>query len=512
MSEREEAVADDEAIVMETTRQRAREMVRVREVRAAQSGRRVAGERLDRAAPLLRAFDVAAVLIAALVLLGAAGAAGWPWHQQGNARLVLVAALLVPFCFDRARLYEGAGIRHRLMALGRAASGVAGIVGLLVLLAMVCFADWPPTAMILAEWATITLALLLAGRAGVLAAMSLPAVQELARDRVAVLGNSELADELATHLEGRPSAVRLVGMFDEHGNARRRARDLVRPAAGGDLKQLAMRGEVDRVVIALPRAEQGRVAALTRDLSSYAIDVSVCLDRPSPWEPIAEVSGPDISILDGVPARQVVRRPMRPGQIAAKAIEDRLLGLLMLVGLTPLFLVIAVAIKLTSPGPVFFKQKRHGFRNREIIVYKFRSMRTEASDPGGRVQTMRGDPRITSVGGFLRSSSLDELPQLINVVRGEMSLVGPRPLPIDMRTGGLLCSEIVEDYANRHRVKPGITGWAQINGYRGATTTRKQVHERVCLDNFYIDNWSLLLDLKIMVLTLIRVFNDDNAF
>ncbi len=467
---------------------------------------------------VLRAFDLLAMLAAAFLLLNATlgipGGAGWAWHQPGEGRLLLVAALVAPFCFDWAGLYGSAGGRRRMAAMARAAVALASILGFLVGIAAASGPDWPFTAEMLVEWAALTLMLLTLGRIALVASASLPPMKELVRERVAVLGSGLLAERVVSHFERGGAATHLVGLFDDQGDATRRPSEA--EPRWRNLRELAMRGEVDRVVIALSSAHQARAAELARELAPFAIDVAICSEALPALDEQAmartEESGIEAFSVDGLPLRRVVRRPLRRRQTMMKALEDRVLGSLLLIGLSPLLLVIAVAVRLTSPGDAVFKQKRHGFRSREFTVYKFRSMRADVADLGGRVQATRGDPRVTPIGAFLRASSLDELPQLINVVRGEMSLVGPRPLPIDMRTGGLLCSEIVDDYANRHRVKPGITGWAQINGYRGATTTREQVSERVRLDNAYIDGWSLLLDLKILLLTVVRVFHDENAF
>ncbi len=454
----------------------------------------------------LRAADCVAVVVSALFLTVAARASGGSHLRDGV--LLFLGVIATPFCFDRIGLYMP-GRRAPLGVLARAAVAIAGVVGLLLLAGVALFPSMPPSAEFLGVWSVLTLALVLAGRSGV--AVADASRRWLPRDRVAVVGSCDLAFRVAEHLERPTVPANLVGLFDDAGAATRSRPDAAQPARIDELKLRLTRGEVDRVIVALPEHQHGRIEELRRDLAPYAIDVSVCAGRRSPWGDGAAET--EVSWLGGdVVARPLLRRPLSRRELFVKACEDRVLGALMLVGLSPLFLAIGIAIKATSPGPVFFKQKRHGFRNREITVYKFRSMRTEASDFGGRVQTRRNDPRVTRIGKFLRKSSLDELPQLINVVRGEMSLVGPRPLPIDMRTDGLLCSEIVEDYFNRHRVKPGITGWAQINGYRGATTTAEQVQGRVRLDNDYIENWSLLLDLKIMVLTVARAFNDENAF
>ena len=174
--------------------------------------------------------------------------------------------------------------------------------------------------------------------------------------------------------------------------------------------------------------------------------------------------------------------------------------------------LIALAIKLDSSGPVLFRQQRYGFNNNLIEVWKFRTMYTHMADHGGHVQASRGDQRVTKVGAFLRRSSLDELPQLFNVLRGDMSLVGPRPHALDTRAQGRLFEEVVDRYAARHKVKPGITGWAQVNGYRGAADTVEKISRRVEYDLFYIDHWSIWFDLEILLRTVISVLKADNAY
>src|SRR6202034_3192608 len=161
--------------------------------------------------------------------------------------------------------------------------------------------------------------------------------------------------------------------------------------------------------------------------------------------------------------------------------------------LSPLMLVSALAIKLDSRGPALFRQRRNGFDTSQFVIFKFRTMRV-MEDGAAIAQAKRFDPRVTTVGKVLRRSSIDELPQLLNVLRGDMSLVGPRPHPIGMRASDRLCNEIVEDYAHRHRVRPGITGWAQVNGFRGATESHEHIRGRVACDLYYIENWSIFLD------------------
>jgi len=205
----------------------------------------------------------------------------------------------------------------------------------------------------------------------------------------------------------------------------------------------------------------------------------------------------------GVPVLTVFPKPISGSgwSFGAKLIEDRVLAVLLLVMILPVMGFIALCIKLDSPGPVFFRQKRYGFNNQLIDVVKFRTLRCEQQDDLARQLVTRNDPRVTRVGRFLRHMSLDELPQLLNVLAGEMSMVGPRPHALDARAGGRLYKEVVEKYAIRHKVKPGITGWAQVNGWRGETDTEEKIRKRVEHDLYYINNWSLTLDLIIILRT-----------
>ncbi len=218
-------------------------------------------------------------------------------------------------------------------------------------------------------------------------------------------------------------------------------------------------------------------------------------------------------VADSVSVTLLADRPIKRWDAVVKAGVDLLIGGLITVLLLPLLAIIALAIRIDSPGPVIFKQRRHAQNNREFEIYKFRTMRWKVSAAAEDLrQTSRRDERITSLGRFLRASSLDELPQLFNVLKGDMSLVGPRPHAVDMRTEGRLGHEITDLYPQRHRVKPGITGWSQVNGARGATDTVEQLRRRVTLDLHYIENWSLLLDLKILALTSREVIKGNNAY
>jgi len=242
-------------------------------------------------------------------------------------------------------------------------------------------------------------------------------------------------------------------------------------------------------------------------LKSLPVDIRLC---PGPISFHLERAA--VSHLAHLPLLNVLDRPLAGWQFVIKQIEDRVLAALILLLISPVLATIALLIKIDSPGPVLFRQQRYGFNNHLIEVLKFRTMRHDMRDETAEVLTRRNDPRITRIGAILRKYSLDELPQFFNVLRGEMSIVGPRPHAISAKAAGTLYDDAVRDYAARHRVKPGITGWAQVNGWRGETETLDQIRQRVAHDLVYIENWSLGLDLKIILMTLVGGFTGKNAF
>lgn len=211
-------------------------------------------------------------------------------------------------------------------------------------------------------------------------------------------------------------------------------------------------------------------------------------------------SGLSLLFRDGIPAEAIQSRS-RAWSLSGKRVFDVICASSALALLMPLFAAVAVCIVATSNGPVFFSQPREGLHGRSFLTLKFRSMRVEKGDPTGVAQTTRDDPRLTKIGKFIRRTSIDELPQLFNVLRGDMSLVGPRPHVAEMRAGGTLYKELVPYYDARLAMRPGITGWAQANGYRGPTVEAGRAYARVDHDIAYIQNWSFLLDLKIIFLT-----------
>jgi Undecaprenyl-phosphate glucose phosphotransferase len=264
---------------------------------------------------------------------------------------------------------------------------------------------------------------------------------------------------------------------------------------------------IDTVIVALPLDAEHVLVETLNKLTNVPVDVKLC-----PGEFAIRLGTLSASYLGGHTFLNVIDRPLRDWRWVAKSIEDRILGILILTLISPLLLAIGLLIRLDSPGPALFRQKRYGFNNELIEVLKFRTMYQDQTDAKAEQLTQRNDPRITRLGAFLRRTSLDELPQFLNVLRGEMSIVGPRPHALSAKAGPLLYQEAVKHYDARHRVKPGITGWAQINGWRGETNTLEQIRKRVEHDLYYIEHWSIALDLQIIARTIFGGFTGRNAF
>jgi Undecaprenyl-phosphate glucose phosphotransferase len=325
--------------------------------------------------------------------------------------------------------------------------------------------------------------------------------------RVAIYGADPEIIGRVVHLlrlQGLPQ-LHLIGVADERVKADMR-RDLPFIGGFGELVALARSGGVDQVLIALADINKARLKEILDQLSGVSLDVSMIPREALSLAPLYKVN-----FAGDIPLLTFWQRPHRDMDNVIKRLEDLAVASLALVLTAPIMLLTAALIKLTSPGPILFVQPRFGFNNREILVFKFRSMHVEKQDLLGEIRTSRGDARITRVGRVIRKLSIDELPQLWNVLRGDMSVVGPRPHAVHMKVGDLYYFEAVKGYAARHRVKPGITGLAQVRGLRGEIDTVERAIRRIELDTFYIDNWSLRLDLQIILETALKL-HDKNAY
>ena len=280
------------------------------------------------------------------------------------------------------------------------------------------------------------------------------------------------------------------------------------PLLGGTDELLAHRimPFVDRIVLTVPPGARDRIHSLLERLAILPNEITLLLDQDGEHD-----EAQAIDRIANIPLTRISGDQINHGKAITKRLQDIVVGSMALFIAAPIMLLVAIAVKLDSPGPIFFRQRRHGFNNEEIIVWKFRSMRFEASDAKAARQISTDDDRVTKVGRFIRKTSLDELPQLLNVLNGEMSLVGPRPHAIGMKTGDVESSRLVSEYAHRHRMKPGMTGWAAINGSRGAVDTPELVRNRVALDVEYIERQSFWLDLYIMFMTIPCLLGDSET-
>ena len=329
--------------------------------------------------------------------------------------------------------------------------------------------------------------------------------------RTAIVGGGEAGESLLRELSAQEdSDLRICGVFDDRTDER--SPDVVAgyPKLGNvdDLVEFARHTRLDLVIFTVPITAEQRLLTMLRKLWVLPIDIRLSAHmnklrfRPRSY-----------SYIGAVPVLDVFDKPIADWDVVLKSVFDRVIGACALIALSPVLLATALAVKLESKGPIIFRQKRYGFNNEMIEVFKFRSMYADHLDTTASKLVTRGDPRVTRVGRFIRKASLDELPQLFNVVfKGNLSLVGPRPHAVHAKAADRIYDEVVDGYFARHRVRPGITGWAQVNGWRGETDTPEKLQRRVEHDLHYIENWSLLFDLYILLKTPFALSKTENAY
>ncbi|MGX1790994.1 undecaprenyl-phosphate glucose phosphotransferase [Bosea sp. NPDC055332] len=462
-------------------------------------------EGLVRLADMLVILGVGGLVFAFYV----AGAVDYSLPYQVTVPLMAVGALVA---FQALHLYHVGALRNFIAMAMRVAAGWT----VLFLLALAGFfflkVGDQVSRVWLASFYAVGLALLLAERLAVsLIVLRLTRMGRLER-RTAVVGGGPAGEELIRALEAqRDTGLRICGVFDDRNDDR--SPDLVAgyPKLGtiDDLVEFARRTKLDLVIFTLPISAEARLLTMLRKLWVLPIDI-----RLSAHMSKLRFRPRSYSYIGAVPVLDVFDRPIADWDIVVKWVFDKIVGTLALIALSPLMLATAVAIKLDSRGPVLFRQKRYGFNNEMIEVLKFRSLYHEMSDFTAAKQVTKDDPRVTRVGRFIRKTSIDELPQLFNVVfKGNLSLVGPRPHAVHATMQNRAYEQVVDGYFARHKVKPGITGWAQINGWRGETDTEDKIQRRVEHDLYYIENWSVLLDLSILIKTPFSLMTkNENAY
>lgn len=328
--------------------------------------------------------------------------------------------------------------------------------------------------------------------------------------RAVIVGGGDEAAALIQSLEAdSASGIRICGIFDDRSDARSPDEVAGHPKLGtvAELVAFARLARVDLLIVSFPVTAETRLLQVLKKLSVLPVDIRLsALGSRLRFRPRA------YSYIGQVPFLDMVDRPISGWDALAKRAFDIAFSLIGLLLLSPVMLITAIAIRIDSPGPILFRQRRYGFNNEVIEVWKFRSMYHHLRDPAAKVAVTRDDPRVTRVGRFIRRSSIDELPQLVNVLTGKLSLVGPRPHAVNAHTGDRLWDEVVDDYFARHKVKPGITGWAQVNGWRGEIDTSEKIRRRVEYDLEYIDRWSVLFDFYIVLVTPVSLVRGENAY
>jgi len=460
-----------------------------------------------------------AVRVADFVLVNLVGVAlylgyvvplsGFHWEYVAAILGMTATAVL---CFQAADIYEVQVFRGQLRQMTRMISSWAFVFLLFIGVSFFAKLGGEVSRLWLSAFFFVGLAALLAERLFLRAL-----VRGWARDgrldrRTIVVGSDQTGEKLIEALKTQEdSDIHVLGVFDDRNDSRVLETCAGSPKLGkvDDIVEFARRTRVDLVLFALPISAETRILEMLKKLWVLPVDI-----RLSAHTNKLRFRPRSYSYLGKVPTLDVFEAPITDWDLVMKWLFDHVVGAIILLLVSPLMALVALAVKLDSPGPALFRQKRFGFNNERIDVFKFRSLYHDQADPLAVKVVTRNDSRVTRVGRFIRKTSLDELPQLFNVVfNSNLSLVGPRPHAVQGKLQSRLFDEAVDGYFARHRVKPGMTGWAQINGWRGEVDSEEKIQKRVEFDLTYIENWSVLFDLYILLKTpLALMTKNENAY
>jgi Undecaprenyl-phosphate glucose phosphotransferase len=460
-----------------------------------------------------------AVRMADLVLLSLVGLtlyfgyvvplSGFRWEYV--AAILAVAATTV-ICFQAADIYQVQIFRGQLRQMTRMISSWAFVFLLFIGASFFAKLGGEVSRLWLSAFFTVGLSALIASRVFVRSLVRRWAREGRLDRRTIIVGSDDSGEALVRALKAQEdSDIEVLGVFDDRNDSRALETCAGSPKLGkvDDIVEFARRTRVDLVLFALPISAETRILDMLKKLWVLPVDI-----RLSAHTNKLRFRPRSYSYLGKVPTLDMFEAPITDWDLVMKWLFDHVVGGLILLLALPVMALVALAIKLDSPGPVLFRQKRFGFNNERIDVFKFRSLYHHQADPLASKVVTKNDPRVTRVGRFIRKTSLDELPQLFNVVfKGNLSLVGPRPHAVQGKLQNRMFDEAVDGYFARHRVKPGITGWAQINGWRGEIDNQEKIQKRVEFDLYYIENWSVLLDLFILLRTpLALMTKSENAY
>ena len=412
--------------------------------------------------------------------------------------------------FNIGRTHRIAAYRTRFKQILRVLIGWAGVFLLVVAGLFIFKAGDDVSRLWLGSWLVSGAALLVVYRLVLRAFILSWSAKGRLRRRTVIVGGGPDVEGLVAAIEKTASSdIELIGLFDDRDDQRSPAAvaGLKKLGRVADLVEFARRARIELVIVSMPLSAESRVLEMLKQLWVLPVDI-----RLSAHMSKLRFTDKTYSYVGDLPVFDIADRPLSDWNLVFKWVFDRTVALAAIILLSPVMLATAIAVKATSKGPILFRQQRHGFNNELIDVYKFRSMYTDMSDAKASKLVTRDDPRVTPVGRFIRKTSIDELPQLFNVLKGQLSIVGPRPHALQAKAANRLYHEAVDGYFARHKVKPGITGWAQINGWRGETDTVEKLMARVDHDLYYIENWSILFDLYIVAMTPVSLFNSENAY
>src|ERR1700761_794854 len=434
---------------------------------------------------------------------------GFHWEYVAS---ILAMTLATVVCFQAADIYDVQIFRGQLRQMTRMISSWAFVFLLFIGVSFFAKLGSEISRLWLSAFFFIGLATLIAGRLFLRGLVRYWAREGRLDRRTVVVGADESGEELVRALDAQTdSDIDILGVFDDRNDGRSLETCAGKSRLGkvDDIVEFARRTRIDLVLFALPISAETRILEMLKKLWVLPVDI-----RLSAHTNKLRFRPRSYSYLGKVPTLDVFEAPITDWDLVMKWLFDHIVGFIALVLALPVMALVALAVKLDSPGPVLFRQKRFGFNNERIDVYKFRSMYHHQADPLASKVVTKDDPRVTRVGRFIRKTSLDELPQLFNVVfKSNLSLVGPRPHAGQGKLQARLFDEAVDGYFARHRVKPGITGWAQINGWRGEIDNEEKIQKRVEFDLYYIENWSVLFDLFILLKTpLALMTKNENAY
>lgn len=453
-----------------------------------------------------RIFDVLCVVLGALLAyVWRFGPHGFP-IPTNYQMAILLGMLLTLLCFSFLGIYRS---WRGKSWLNQAQSVTLAWLSTVVILIIIAFLTKTSTLFSrqwMAAWVVMAWGLLLLFRFTLTQVLRAIRKKGWNHRRIVIIGAGSQGQSVAQNLQDADwTGLEIVGFLDDSESLQGQwVKGLQVLGTANKANLVIQQNQVDEVWLALPLRAEERVKEILYDLRHSTVTI-----RFVPGIFGYRLLNHSVTDVAGMAVLDLSTSPMVGLNRIIKAIEDRVLALFILILISPLLVVIAVGVKFSSSGPVLFKQRRHGWDGKPITVYKFRTMVMHCEDEGQVTQAKRCDSRITKFGAFLRRTSLDELPQFFNVLQGRMSIVGPRPHAIAHNE---LYKDQIDDYMKRHKVKPGITGWAQINGWRGETDTLDKMKKRVEYDLYYIENWSLWFDLKIITKTLLTGFVGKNAY